>query len=132
MNRPMLWSMATVALLICLVALAIVVAPARTAPASSPVADITHIPYAASIQCRPDGCTVLTGLIEVGTRVLRNEYGTGCVLRTVTLDDTASLSVPIVETIRTEPDGTLMARVQGFTELPVPRVRTVEYATACQ
>lgn len=133
----MTWSRGSWPLIVLLSLLIAAVFVAVTRPAtpmaatSASVSDITRVPYAASVACRPDGCTVMTGLIEVGTRVVRADDGAGCVLRTVTLTDTAPLAVPIVEAVDTTADGAMVARIQSFAQLPMPAVHSVDVPTPC-
>lgn len=121
----------TLSLLIAAVFVAVAVTRPATPMAATSVSDITRVPYAASVACRPDGCTVMTGLIEVGTRVVRADDGAGCVLRTVTLTDTAPLAVPIVEAVDTTADGAMVARIQSFAQLPMPAVHSVDVLAPC-
>lgn len=118
-------------LLIAAVFVAVAVTRPATPMAATSVSDITRVPYAASVACRPDGCTVMTGLIEVGTRVVRTDDGAGCVLRTVTLTDTAPLTVPIVEAVDTTADGAMVVRIQSFAQLPMPAVHSVDVPAPC-
>lgn len=93
--------------------------------------EVIRTPYVSSVSCDPDGCRIMTGLVETGTRILSADDGKGCVRRTITLADTAMMSVPIVDVVRQEPDGTLLAHVPGHAQLPMPKLHTVEAPAPC-